>query len=50
MDQSPMETIIRCQLCGNKAYELDFWFDKMLCRDCYDLSRSRSDIILETTN
>ena len=44
-----METSMRCQLCEKKTHELNYWFDKMVCSICYDLSRTRSDVILEAS-
>ncbi len=44
-----METSMRCQLCEKKTHELNYWFDKMVCINCYDLSRTRSDVILEAS-
>lgn len=44
-----MESSMRCQLCEKKTHELNYWFDKMVCSNCYDLSRTRSDVILEAS-
>ncbi len=44
-----METSMRCQLCEKKTHELSYWFDKMVCSNCYGLSRTRSDVILEAS-
>lgn len=44
-----METSMRCQLCEKKTQELRYWFDKMVCNNCYNLSRTRSDVILEAS-
>jgi late competence protein required for DNA uptake (superfamily II DNA/RNA helicase) len=44
-----MESIMRCQVCGKKTHELRFWFDNMLCHNCYNVSRTRSEMILEAT-
>ena len=31
-----METSMRCQLCEKKTQELRYWFDKMVCNNCYN--------------
>ena len=41
-------TQMRCDICGNKTFELRHWFEKMLCMKCYLTARSSAEKILAT--
>lgn len=41
-----MLTGTRCNLCGKKTYSLQLWFEKMICGNCYEFIRARSQLNL----
>ncbi len=41
---------MRCQICGKKTHVLNYWMDKMLCKNCYKSSLVGSEVMPEITS
>jgi ribosomal protein L37E len=37
-----------CERCGKKTFSLQYWFEKMVCDNCYRISRANQENILLT--